>query len=267
MGYLDELKQKSEALRQEQEQKQSQEQQQASGLMQQLQPALDTIRAYLDEAVDVLNYVKPDVPVNYSIEGCGPLENLDQGGYAVTRDDKEGLSTIALRFECVSPDTEIRVFSVKEREPFMKQREYMWRNNLQFKEKPLMGGGGTFYLEPRIIVRLEFSADVKRRKIEFKMRNLLGVGTDTRWLDPEKINRDNLDDLMGLVLRKAKDLEKLSTGQMTEEMRKRIKEELRKQQNTQRLQEIKTAAEEAEKEKGDGETTLVRKLGGLVRRK
>jgi hypothetical protein len=268
VGYLDELKQRSEALRQEQEQKLS-AQEQAKTALEQLQPCMDTIRAYLAEAVDVLNFVKPDVMLKYHIEGFGPLENLDQGGYSITEDERDGIVTVTLRFECVSPNSDVRVFNIKEREPFIRQREYMWRNNLQFKDKPTMGGGGTFYLEPRIIVRLEFSPDPQRRKIKLRMRNMIGLGTDTRWIEPEKINKENLDDIMGLVLRKAPDLVKLSTGQMTEEMRNRIKEELRRMQNAQRLQEVQAAATEAEREKAEAEANLVSKLrlGGLGRRK
>jgi len=268
VGYLDELKQKSEAIRQEQEQKQS-AQEQSKTVLEQLQPCMDTIRTYLTEAVDVLNFVKPDVMLKYLIEGFGSLENLDQGGYAVTEDERDGVVTVTLRFECVSPNSDVRVFNIKEREPFIRQREYMWRNNLQFKDKPTMGGGGTFYLEPRIIVRLEFSPDAQRRKIKLQMRNMIGLGTDTRWIEPEKVNKENLDDVMGLVLRKAPDLEKLSTGQMTEEMRKRIKEELRREQNAHRLQEVQAAAAEAEREKAEAEANLVSKLrlGPLGRRR
>ena len=130
-----------------------------------------------------------------------------------------------------------------------------------------MGGGGTIYMEPRVIVRLEFAPDVKRQKIELKMRNLLGIGTDTRWIEPEKIDRENLDDVMGLVLRKAPDLQKLSTGQMTEEMRMRIKQELQKEKKSQRLQEIQAAAEQAEQQKAAAEPKGVGKLGRLVGRK
>ncbi len=269
MGYLDELKKQSEAIRSEQERQQSQESQQ-SAVARQLQPALKTIHGYLREAIEVLNVVQPEVPVGYEVKGLGALTNLRQENYTLSVDNWENIQLLAVRFECLHPHADARVVTVKGRNEFIAQREYLWRNNFQFKEKFTMDGG-TLYVEPKIVVRLEFAPDVKQGKIRLDIRNLLEVGMTTRWIDAKDVTRDKLDEITGLILRKSRDLDSLSTGQMTDEMRMRIKEGLRKEQEMRRRHEVQLAAQRAAEEQAQTEDKLVsrlrRNIGGLVRRK
>ncbi len=131
--------------------------------------------------------------------------------------------------------------------------------------------GGSLYLEPKIIVRLEFTPDAKQCKIRLDIRNLLEIGVTTRWIEPKDATHDKLDELTGLILRKTRDLDMLSTGQMTDEMRQRIKEGLRKEQEKRRRMEVLAAAEQAAEEQARAEDKLVSKLkkniGGLVKRR
>ncbi len=131
--------------------------------------------------------------------------------------------------------------------------------------------GGSLYVEPKVIVRLEFSPDIKQRKIRLEIRNLLEVGTTTRWIDAKDVSRDKLDEITGLILRKSRDLDALSTGQMTDEMRMRIKEGLRKEQEMRRRHEVQLAAQRAAEEQAKTEDKLVSRLrkniGTLVKRK
>ncbi len=269
MGYLDELKKQSEVIRSEQERQESQESQQ-SAVARELQPALKAIHEYLREAIEVLNVVQPEVPVGYDIKGVGPLNNLRQENYTLSVDNWENINQLAVRFECQQPKADVRVVNVKGRNEFVAQREYLWRNNFQFKEKFTMDGG-SLYVEPKVIVRLEFSPDIKQRKIRLEIRNLLEVGTTTRWIDAKDVSRDKLDEITGLILRKSRDLDALSTGQMTDEMRMRIKEGLRKEQEMRRRHEVQLAAQRAAEEQAKTEDKLVSRLrkniGTLVKRK
>ncbi len=187
MGYLDDLKKQSEVIRSEQERQESQESQQ-SAVARELQPALRAIHEYLREAIEVLNVVQPEVPVGYDIKGVGPLNNLRQENYTLSVDNWENINQLAVRFECQQPKADVRVVNVKGRNEFVAQREYLWRNNFQFKEKFTMDGG-SLYVEPKVIVRLEFSPDIKQRKIRLEIRNLLEVGTTTRWIDAKDVSR------------------------------------------------------------------------------
>ena len=269
MGYLDDLKKQSEAIRQQEEQQSSQESEETRAARE-LKPAMQAIHEYLKEATEVLNSVKPDVPVDYEIMGFGPLNNLNQGNYTLSVDDHENVQKLTVRFECAHPNADPRVLNVKGRNEYITHRDYLWRNNFQFKDKFTMDGG-SLYLEPKIIVRLEFTPEVKQRKIRLDIRNLLEIGVTTRWIEPKDATHDKLDELTGLILRKTRDLEMLSTGQMTDEMRQRIKEGLRKEQEKRRRMEVLAAAEQAAEEQARAEDKLVSKLkkniGGLVKRR
>ena len=85
------------------------------------------------------------------------------------------------------------------------------------------------------------------------------------------MSRDKLDEITGLILRKSRDLDALSTGQMTDEMRMRIKEGLRKEQEMRRRHEVQLAAQRAAEEQAKTEDKLVSRLrkniGTLVKRK
>ena len=269
MGYLDELKKQSEVIRSEQERQQGEDSQEST-LVRELQPAMTVIHGYLKEAIEVLNVVQPEVPVGYDVKGLGPLKNLRQENYTLSIDNHEVIRKLAVRFECLQPNADVRVVTVKGRNEFVAQREYLWRNNFQFKEKFTMDGG-SLYVEPKVIVRLEFSPDVKQGKIRLEIRNLLEVGSTTRWIDKKDVTRDKLDEITGLILRKSQDLNSLSTGQMTDEMRQRIKEGLRKEQEVRRRHEVQLAAQRAAEEAARTEDKLVsrlrRNIGTLVKRK
>ena len=108
-----------------------------------------------------------------------------------------------------------------------------------------MDGRGTFFLEPKIHVQFIFTPDTKQRNIKLQILNLVEVGRMDRWLAPEKINQDSLDhDLGGLILRKIKDLDHLSTAKMTEDMRKQIQDGLKLEREVQMQIDERIAAEE-----------------------
>jgi len=271
MGYLDDLKRQSEALREKQETAQAGDHEEQA-IIDELRPTLKVILKYMEEFVDVANFVNPEVPVNYDIEGYGRFTNMRQEAYSVNTetDDREELTKVVFRFECTDPNPQVRTFAVEGREEFLKQREYLWRNNFQFKDKASMTGG-SFYLEPKVIVRLEFTPDPKKRRIKLVVRNLSFIGSAARWIDPDVVSQDALDDLAGLVLRKSDELDKLSTGQMTDEMRRRIQEGLRQEQERRQMDQLRTAIKKEEAEQDKSDATLVRRLrrnlGTLVHKK
>lgn len=266
MGYLDQLKKQSKAIQQQDEQRDGALEEQR--IFQKLQPGLQAILQYLEELTDVLNEVKPQLSASYDIEGYGELIDLRQQAYQVQVDNRDDICQITFSFECLDENRAPRVFTVDGRDAFLRQRDYLWKNNLRFKEKFAMDDRGKFFLEPRVRVQFVFSPDIKQRKIGLKIRNLRGIGWMQRWIAPGNINEQTLDhDLGGLILRKIDDLDELSTGQMTEEMRQEIKEKLRQAQKAQKQQDERIAAEE---EKALMESRLVnrlrRNLNTLVRK-
>ncbi len=268
MGYLDELKKQSESLRNEQD-GQGDRELEESRILQALQPALQTILHYLEDLAKVLNVVKPKISMSYDVKGYGTLGGLYQRDYSVQVDNREHIQEITLSFECADTNMEEKIFTIEGRDAFLRQRDYMSKNNLQFNEKLSVDGRGTFYLEPRIYARFLFLPDLTQGKIKLQMRNFLGLGRTDRWIDPKNVSKDTLDsDLGGLILRKTTDIDQLSTARMTEDMRKQIQVSLK-----QREQEAQKQLEEriAEEQKAQEEARLVNRLrrnfGDLLRKK
>lgn len=267
MKYLDELKKQSKSTQQDLEIQKKDEQIQLR-ILHSLQPRLRSILEYLEELVSILNEVKPQMTVSYEIEGYGSLTDLHQQAYSVQVSNRENIRNITLNFECLDEKLDERTFTVEGRDAFHQQREYMWRNNLRFNDKFTADGRGMFFLEPKIHVQLIFTPDTIQDKIKLQMCNYFGIGRTERWIAPAHINQDSLDrDLGGLILRKTNDLVELSTGRLTDDMRKKIQETLQLEQEEQRRIDERLAAEE----QAQHEVRLVNKvrsnLNALVRKK
>ena len=268
MGYLDELKQQSESLRNEQDGQRDRELEE-SRILQDLQPALQTILRYLEDLVKVLNVVKPKVSMSYDVKGYGTLGDLYQRDYSVDVDNREHIQKITLCFECAGTKLDEKIFTVEGRDTFLRQRDYMSKNNLQYNEKLSVDGHGTFYLEPRIYARFLFSPDLNQGKIKLQMHNFLVLGQTDRWIDPNNVTQDTLDsDLGGLILRKTTDIDQLSTARMTEAMRKQIQASLKKrEQEAQKQLEERIAEEQKAQEEARLVNRLRRNFNGLLRKK
>jgi hypothetical protein len=268
VGYLDELKKQSKSLQNEQDGNGDRELAE-SRILQELQPVLQTILRYLEELTTVLNVVKPNVSMSYEVNGYGTLGALYQRDYSVQVDNRENIQNITFCFECADANMDEKIFTIEGRDAFLRQRDYMSNNNLQFNEKLSVDGRGTFYLEPRIYTRLLFSPDVNQGKIKLQMRNFLGLGQTDRWIDPKNITQDTLDsDLGGLILRKTTDIDKLSTAHMTEDMRQQIQASLKqREQEAQKQLEERIAEEQQTQEEARLVNRLRRNFSDLLRKK
>jgi hypothetical protein len=267
VGYLDQLKKQLDNVQQQDNQRASELAEQS--IVQKLQPGLRAILHYLEELVGVLNEIKPQLMVSYEIEGYGELIDLRQQRYQVQVDNREDIRQITLSFECLDERLADRIFTVDGRDAYLRQREYLWKNNLRFKEKFVMGGQGKFFLEPKVRVQFIFIPDTRQQKIRLELRNYHALGRTLRWIAPDNIGDTSLDhDLGGLILRKINDLNELSTGQMTEKMRQEIKEKLRQAQEAKEHLEERIAAEEEKEQIEAGLVNRLRRnLNALVRKR
>ncbi len=266
MRYLDQLKKQSNTEQPRDKQRDSELEERR--IVQKLQPGLLAILHYLEELASVLNEVNPELLVSYDIEGYGKLVDFRQQTYQVEVDNRDDIRQITLSFECLDENPDPKVLVVDGRDAYLRQREYLWKNNLRFKDKFTMDDQGKFFLEPKVRIQFVFSADIKQCKIKLEMRNFQSIGYMQRWIAPDNISEETLDhDLGGLILRKIDDLDELSTGKMTEEMRQEIKEKLRQAQQAQKQQDERIAAEE-EKAMLEGRLVnrLRRNLNALVRK-
>jgi len=86
MGLLDQLRQESDSAKNAEQQEK------------------EKLYAYLQELEEHLNYLKPDIRVNYEIPGFGHLYGLLKGGYHLDKGRSEVLKRVPFKFKCSSND-------------------------------------------------------------------------------------------------------------------------------------------------------------------
>lgn len=224
MGVLDELKKEAATVKAKVERSRSDEQTQRDAVLRELRPRMQALYAFLKELADNLAVVNPDVRVAYEVGGFGQLKGLRQEGYRVSTPDNRALSHFTLHFNCVSAGT-VR-FQVKGKEAAERQRQAMWQNNLRFTSKALSDGTGVFHLETHIPVTLEFETDVERGNVRMRERNLEVLGSNTIYYDPEQLTEDFFDELGKAVLRQPNRFSELSGNTLSEDARRRLRQQL-----------------------------------------
>lgn len=255
MGYLDDLKRQAQIICTKHQGPSPQEQQQAA-VERALQLSLRLIYGYLRELAGQLNVVKPDLSVSYDIEGYGRIADLSQGEYTLRIDDPRVIGDLSLSFACGHHNPRPRVMRTPDRSAFLKQRDYLWRHGLKFDSKLAVNGEGTFLLEPMVPVSLRFLPDPKTRRIRFVTKNLDRLGEESYLIDPLRLNRQHLDGIAGLVLRKPNSLEKLIGPLITDEAKTRIRQALAEERKRQLRHEAKAAAISLAEQKAEAERRI-----------
>jgi hypothetical protein len=255
MGYLDDLKKQAQVLSTEQQGPGPQEQQRAA-VERALQLALRLIYGYLRELAEQLNVVKPDISVSYDIEGYDRLAGLSQGDYTLWIDDPRVIGDLCLSFACRHHNARPRVMRTPDRSAFLKQRDYLWRHGLKFDSKLAANGEGTYLLEPMVPVSLRFLPDSQTRRIRFVIKNLNRLGEESYLIDPLRLNRQRLDGIAGLVLRKPNSLQKLTGPLITDDAKTRIRQALAEERKRQLRHEAKAAAISLAEQKAEAERRL-----------
>lgn len=266
MGYLEDLKQEAQTRKAEQQRRETGEQAQQASIVE-LQPKLRQIYGYLKDLTEQLNVVKPDLRVNYQVEGLGQLQGLAQGDYAVSADNPNDLKSVTLSFSCGRGDDNRRTIQTADRDAFLRQREYLWQHNLQFDYKVSATGQTTFLLKPQITVRIEFVPDPAAHKIRCTVRNLDRLGKDSYLIEPEAINSAGLDAIAAVVLRKSSSLETLTGAKLSEQDRARIREALQKEQEELRRHDRIVATITAAEERQATQNRPINKLRRGVKEK
>lgn len=259
MGYLDDLKKQAQGIRQEQLDPSLQEHQQAA-VQRALQLSLRLIYGYLAELTEHLNLVRPDITVRYDIEGYGTIADLRQGDYVLQVDDPRLIGDLALSFACAATESHARAIRTADRSAFLRQRDYLWRHGLKFDSKLAVSGEGTLLIEPVVPVTLRFVPDVKTRRIRFVIHNLDRLGEESYLIDPLRLNRQHLDGIAGLVLRKPDSLQQLTGPLITDHAKTRIRKALAEERKRQLRHEAKAAAISLAEQKAATERRLSARL-------
>ena len=224
MGVLDDLKREAASVRALEEKSRLSEQAQLEAVLNKLAPKMRELYDFFKALAETLNVVRPDVWANYQVDGFGALQGLHQEDYRLTAPDNRALTQLTFRYNCVSEGG--AKFRIRGKQAAERQRQYMWEHNLRFTGKTLADDSGEFFLESFVPVTFEFQSEPERGAILLRLRNLNELGSSKFLYDPDQLTPELLDEMGKAVLRQPNRFDELSGNKLSDEMRKRLRQQL-----------------------------------------
>ncbi|MCC7413229.1 MAG: hypothetical protein IT495_16555 [Gammaproteobacteria bacterium] len=232
MGLLDELKREADAKREREMTDVERRELYAERLRRDIDPRMTALRRYLVDLTKELNYLEPDVAVDYDIPGACRLERLHQQDYIVSAyHDGE----FVLRFRCVGP-THHRV-RIEEPAAVRKLQGFLREHGLEFQLKEVTDErwelkSGVFTIGDEVEVRFTFRANPEHDGVLMSQRHFTGI-TEQQFLFPAVVvDRAFHDQLGEYVLRRSDALldhqVQLISDAEREALKKRLDERLQK---------------------------------------
>lgn len=249
MGYLDNLKKQSDSLRVEEQAEQQRQAEREAYYRSHIVPALESIYTYLREFTDHLNHIKPNILVDYPLQGYGVLHNLHQSNYSLFVDSRENMKVIALKFQCSGEEP--ACFGVEGMKNVTRQTDYLNSIGIPYELKQIRDENhgvisAEYTISNKIQIKFEFIANIKKSLIDLQVKNFLGFSNRHIQIKPEEINSDFLDKLARFIAREESDFFTLDISQ---EQRNEIKAHLA--EDKKRREEELHLIEQQEKEEAE----------------
>jgi len=231
MGLLDELRSEAERRKLELDEQRRQSEQLETSYRETLAPALRRIFEYLTELLETIDFLKPNVRVDFPISEYGTLQDLGQEDYILTADSIDRMTKIQLRFVCVG--SQRLSFTATPPSVAHDLRELLMDHGLKFHSSNYYDDfrnpiGERFDLEPRVPGRVIADADIQRTLIRLSLINFDGPVVHRALYRPEQIDDNLLDDLGSYILRKNQNLTRLFLPEETRlALRSKVEEEQR----------------------------------------
>ncbi|MEO1767145.1 hypothetical protein [Thiobacter aerophilum] len=221
MAFLDELKKQAELKRQ---QEQTQTQSKLVAVSQNflaVQTKYKEMQRYLEELVNQLNVLNPDLRRSYYIDGFGLIDDFRPRDYALSIDSirigqKDFINTLLLRFKCVT-DKQIK-FERDTPQQIDNQKDYFWQNNLKYQCTEFRNERGlvtraVFTVASEIPVTARFSADFENARITLQVRNLNGFTINEFVYEVNEVTQELLDEFAKFILDKPNRLREIGVHQ------------------------------------------------------
>ena len=240
MGILDNLRQQSENLKAKEQQEQQRQAELQAHFRDQLQPKMIEIYKYLNEFAEHLNYIKPDIQVDYQLNAEGLKVALKQENYKIQVDSVNETRLVNFRFECSNPRD--LAFVAGDKLSIDKNIEYLQRFNLQYqckrnKDEKLDVTNAQFTVKCVVPIVFMFKGNVENSSIDLICNNFDGLGILRHAFKAHHFNETFFDNLGRFILRENPEFLKLNISEdAIEQIRAQIAEEQR-----QRQEELKHA--------------------------
>jgi len=206
MSLLDDLKNQAEVLRKRQES--------GSALhdhyFREIHERLKVIFLHLNELVNSLNTIRPEVIRYFYIEPSTMLEDLRQADYAIsarrkTIDHADYFEEVLLRTRCVGT-AKLR-FEKDSDALVTRMREFLWSNSLKFDLREYRSErgyvqSGAFIVEPEVPVTITIAVVPDRGHIVIVTRNLDKLGEVSYTYEIDEVDIPLIEELAKLLIGK-----------------------------------------------------------------
>jgi hypothetical protein len=230
MGLLDDLHTQVEKIRDEEARKNAELKAQEAFYELRLKHVMQRAHKYLEEVVESLNIIAPDIYVSYPLDPSRPKGvSLRQADYFFNSDNSRHPRQIDILAHCSL--TEPVEFYVPTNDAASKQTEYLQscqfphdrRNKL---DKLYNVCGATFTLEGPMKVHIRLLANPAEKCVNIHLRNLESEPVKKYKIAPEKVNEELLERLARLLIRDETHLVEVQIDEdFRSELRRKIEED------------------------------------------
>lgn len=253
MGLLDDLKEQAEQIRATGQARQSSAEQCEAYYRDQTRPALARMLEYLNELLEQIRVVKPEVIGEFRIPGYqGVLPGM-QALPVVNIDSRDNIKQINVGLGYLVSN---QAFSITPIEAANEARDFLLGARYVFSDWPIRGQDGAvnglrFTIgELRIPASIRIQADVEGQRLQFRSYNVRGFHDEVDWLRPEDVNDDWLDRLGRYLIGNGQNPQRLElAGEQRQRLQRMVEESRaeRERELAERELELQRAEEQQRK--------------------
>lgn len=243
MGLLDDLRNQAEGRRKQEEQEAAEQARREAIYREEIQPRMTKAYQYFLELIEHLNYVKPEILVDYPLLKNAQYVSLRQDDYTIVIDSSKALKRIDIIFQCtLDAPVEYEIFG---KEVVLNQSDKLDRYRINYtrrdrKDVSLELEGAKFKIEGPLPLRVLIEADVSHSVVRLALRNFTDPGVSRYTVKPGEFNEEFLDRLGKFMLRQTDAL--FDNFEMPEEALRQLRQRLQEEQAL-RDQELREAEE------------------------
>ncbi len=206
MGLLDELRKQADDKRQSKLAEAQRQEQLTQYYRENIHPRMANIYSHLNELIEHLKVIKPDIKTDYVMTAAGDKATLFQKEHKIVTDSADEMKEISFRCICVG-DSKIQ-YEIENKKNIDKHIEYFQRYNIKFDSRLHRNDNhhithAKMTVEPVISLFVLIKGDIETGKIMFRFTNVEALGTREHIIEPEQIDDEFVDNLIKYIVRDA----------------------------------------------------------------
>lgn len=253
MGLLDDLRTQAQDRREQEEADAALAARREQFYVEEILPRMTKAYQFFMELMEHLNYVNPDIPVQYPLLANGMPLALQQGDYTVVADSSKALKRIDINYQCsLDKPVEFEIFG---KDAVLNHADRLDRYHVKHERKDrkdtdLELESAKFKIEGPLPLKTVINADVLNGAIQLVLRNYKDPGVSRYTLPAAQFDDAFLDRLGQFMLRKTDtlfDVDLSMDSAAKEAIRRKLQEEAELRAQELREAEERLEAEEAER--------------------